>query len=670
MALALTLSKLPVVGAVSYGGFRFEELLTSKMTGRPEWDRARRSVKYIRYTLEVDGYVIAENSSPNDPLWSQMRYVLQQPGLRLTYSDRGFSKFTVDQTDVSAMSDVCNGPHPELLEFIPLGARLAARVVWKCAICLPEIKSGSGRFQSPFSRGILAFNWSTNLKFGDDGYADYSVKGELEIARVLGRRDNLENYRAYTEPQLPAGFKPTERVFDTDDAKSKIQFYYSFHELPPMGIPINCTRASGSYRVANEGTTTMTGRWTASLRASYVNVPRGPRREVYMRFLGLLRDRLQDIDTFATGVGIAVAAVAPGPVNVAVNAQGNVVAAAGTMHPIIRKFTISEGLYEDSHTNSFECSWTMFTSFRNLFQACGAWRRMADCAGQLGTNGKDVWVTNMASIVGYTSWYDYGFRPQAEVVVSPNIAAIGPITPVGKGAMTGPTFDQNSQTTDDVRACTAGAGLTRFGVDPDTGASPDDAVRIPGLPSPEESWLNYQLEFITDLDPGMAIHKPLPQTDDPVDTLGAVDIFGVKPENYTKNGVNTNSSSSSKDVVQRMATSTYRVALRGFGTRAGYKVPVPDLKVFGGSAVTPGKQRVIGPPIIANYSGIPIYMTAWVLWYEVPVPPKGQQKTPPNLAQRIGDVANPPTTIPVPVTVPEPPIQRGRFPTAPIVPRP
>lgn len=691
---------LPVVGELRYGDVQFEELLKSKIVGRPEWDRARRSVKYIKYVLEVDGYVITNKSAPNDDTWSKMRYTLQQPGLVLKYTDRGFGNFTVNGGN-NGLVDVCNGPKPELLEFTPLGARLAARIIWKCEICVPEIKRGgrtvtgsTGSYQTPFTRGILAFNWSTDLSFGDDGYASYVVEGEMEIARVYGVPDNIEMYRAYTEPQLPAGFKPTRRVFRVDDAKQKIAFSYAYAELPPMGLPVKCTKAGGSYNVSSTGNVAAV-QWSATLSASYTVVPTGPRREAYMRFLGLLLDRIRHVDTnaipvvslggtstatnlvgaallFASGntSGAALAAVSPPTqptvgVNVAVNAQGQVVGVAGRKgNVIIRKFTINEGLYEDSKVSSFECNWTFCTTFPSIFAASGAWRPMADCAGQVNAAGQDVWVAEMASIVGYTSWYNYGFRPQAEVVISPNSAAIGPVGPANKVGRVGATFGS-----DDIRTCTAGAGLVREGVDPDTGASPDAQVRLTGLFPPESSWLNYHIEFITELDPGVALHKPLPQKDDTVDSLGSVNIFSQNPEFNTLDSVNTISKSSSEDILQRMATSTYRVCVRGFGVRAGYKVPVPDLKVFGGVPVSPGKHKVIGPRIVANYSGIPIYLTAWELWYDVPTPPKAKQPTPPNLAQHIGDVANPPRQIPVPVSVPEPPIATsGRLPFQPIVP--
>lgn len=690
----LTLSPgLPVVGELRYGDVQFEELLKSKVTGRPEWDRARRVIKYVKYTLEVDGYVISSKSQRNDATWSQLRHTLQQPGLKIKYSERGFGNFTIvaSGNPGEGLLDVTNGPHPEILEFTPLGAGLAAHIVWRCEVCIPEIRRGNsragGQYQTPMDRGILAFNWNTNLTFGDNGYADYTVDGELEIARVNGVTDNLEQYRPYTEVQLPVGFKPTRRDFKTDDAKRTIKFVYSFKELPPMGIPINCTKAGGSYTISSNRDVT-TVNWIATLRASYTTVPTGPRREAYMRFLGLLRDRFRHVNrsstpgvanngnagnnnnfnafvagggllSFIPYVGDGIASVNPipnwtglnnQPVNTNVDNRGNA---------IVRKFIINEGLYEDSDTSSFECSWTFVTSFQSIFEASGAWRLMGDCAGQNGNDGRDVWVSTMARIVGYTSWYRYGFRPQAEVIISPNSGITAPMTQGDKQRMTGVTFD------DTPRACTAGAGLVRTGVDPDTGQSPD-SLQIPGLSSPEASWMNYQVEFVTELDPGIALHKPLPQSDDSVDTLGSVDLYASRPEFDKANGVNTVSKSSSEDILQRMATSTYRVCLRGYGVRAGYKVPVPDLKVFGGSPVSPGKQRVIGPKIIGNYSGIPIYMTAWELWYDIPIPPKAAQKAPPNLAEHIGDVAKPPSQIKVPVTVPQTPAQsRSNAPAPP-----
>ncbi len=61
-------------------------------------------------------------------------------------------------------------------------------------------------------------------------------------------------------------------------------------------------------------------------------------------------------------------------------------------------------------------------------------------------------------------------------------------------------------------------------------------------------------------------------------------------------------------------------------------------------------------------------MTGWELWYDVPVPPQAQQKAPPNLYEHIGDVADPPLRIKIPVSVPEKNDNAsfgGRIPTSP-----
>lgn len=670
--VTLPIGSLPNIGVLSYGGVRFEELLKSKITGHPEWDRAKRVVKYVKYTLEVDGFIISENNVPIDPLWSRIRYILQKPGLALTYSQRGFSNFNVNNAR-GGLVDVCNGPHPEILGFTPIGNRLAAHIIWKCEICLPEITPArdidplvpqTTGFQTPFSRGILSFNWTTDLHFQRDGYATYSVEGELEIARINGRQDNLENYRAYTEPQIPPGFKPEQRSFKIDDAKRQIKFKYDFSELPVMGIPIRCTGATGSYRVSNENKMNLV-KWTANLQASYTVVPTGPRREAWMRFLGLMTDRMRasrrgyvpNVNgivqprnlVFLEGNGLPVPPLSGPNLRQIPNIPPHPEVHDRSLDPIVQTFSVNEGLYEDSKSVSFECSWTLVCRYEEIFSAFGIWRRMGDCAGQFAPNSRrDIWVTDMASIQGFTSWYDYGFSPDTEIIITADGNSRQPMTRREKSMQTGPTADESHRVS-------RGAELRREGVDPDSGQSPDESVRMQGLPSPEASWLNYEIDFITELDPGIALHKALPQSNDLTDTLASVDVFGAKSESHTTYGVNTVSKSTGSDVLQRMATSTYRVALRGFGVRLGYKVPVPGLLSFGGSAVSPAKQVVIGPRIVANYSGVPVYLTAWLLWYDVPAPPRQQQTAPPNLAAHIGDISSPPRTIGVPISESEAP---------------
>jgi hypothetical protein len=185
---------------------------------------------------------------------------------------------------------------------------------------------------------------------------------------------------------------------------------------------------------------------------------------------------------------------------------------------------------------------------------------------------------------------------------------------------------------------------------------------VPGSPSPEQSFLDYQCEILPDLDPGTILHKPLPQTTRPVDTLGTYDVKdGKKGEGLSQTNINLLSSSAGIDIVQQAATSTYRFCLKGYGLRAGYPVPVPNLASFAGAECVPAwPHKILANRIVQNWNGVPIYFCAWELWYHVPQVPQaspGQGVLPvaPNLAQKTDGSPALPDAIQEPVSIQETP---------------
>lgn len=171
--------------------------------------------------------------------------------------------------------------------------------------------------------------------------------------------------------------------------------------------------------------------------------------------------------------------------------------------------------------------------------------------------------------------------------------------------------------------------------DTDPGTVLETDFLLPWVSDPATSWMDYQNELQCYLDAGLVLHKSLPQRVQTVDTLASSFLTDSGMDTNVK-GMNLVSHGQFTDSVQRMATSTYRFVLKGFGKRAGYPIPVPGLKSVAGVPAYPDElQWSRGNVVIGNFSGIPIFFNQWELWYFVTIPPKTQQVPPPNLAQHI-----------------------------------
>ncbi len=182
------------------------------------------------------------------------------------------------------------------------------------------------------------------------------------------------------------------------------------------------------------------------------------------------------------------------------------------------------------------------------------------------------------------------------------------------------------------------------------GVQPEAALSLPWVVTPANPWLDYRIWVECLLDAGMSLHKPLPQNNPSVDTLASVYTTDAAMAS-SKAGTNLNSSSAAVDIIQRMASSTYRFVLRGYGLRVGYPVPVPGLKSVGGVPCVPAeRQWVKGNMIVSNLmGGIPVFFNAWELHYFVAVSPKNaKEPVLSNPALHIRSDAQLPTSILLP----------------------
>lgn len=211
----------------------------------------------------------------------------------------------------------------------------------------------------------------------------------------------------------------------------------------------------------------------------------------------------------------------------------------------------------------------------------------------------------------------------------------------------------------------------------DPGNVIEQGFLLPYVFDPTASWMDWRCGFEIELDPGVVVHKILPQSQQAIDTLASQGFvveniptvqagtptspplkqagFGNgQPFAATVAQANTVSAGDFADIAQRMSTSIYTFLMRGWAIRAGYKIPVPGLKYVCGVPAVPIKpQWVNDSEIVANYSGVPIYFAQWKLAYTVTVPPKKAQTPPPNIAEHITATQTLPSGMQAPYSQPD-----------------
>lgn len=177
------------------------------------------------------------------------------------------------------------------------------------------------------------------------------------------------------------------------------------------------------------------------------------------------------------------------------------------------------------------------------------------------------------------------------------------------------------------------------------GTSPEAGLTIPYTIDPEYTFLAYSAWLECYADSGIVVHRPLPQNKYPFDTLGNSDL-NLKSglDSIIGNGPNLSSQGNWTDVVQRMANTVVKICLKGYAYRVAYQPvfpflvsvtspPLPPLKAIPDDSIP---QHTIGPVVIGNNSGVPVYYAAWAFWYTVTglpnAPSQGRITPPPNYA--------------------------------------
>ncbi len=249
---------LPTAAVVSYNGVTFNSLVRSNISGEPQYDDAGRTVIYVTYTLEVDGYITPGAYGGGAGVTStdmvNIRAALQRPGGALVITGTGFGDLSVNFN--TAPHDVEWGPKPRLLSWNPIGSASACLVKWRCEFRVPECASAS-------YFGILSWNYSFAIDIDNRGLTTRTIRGHVALPNAkravndpyLRNYQNIDALKERLRPSLPQGFKRKQSFVEAPD-RSKLEFTFTDEEIPgPNAYPpgISDINAKVTVRVTAQG---------------------------------------------------------------------------------------------------------------------------------------------------------------------------------------------------------------------------------------------------------------------------------------------------------------------------------------------------------------------------------------------------------------------------------
>jgi len=179
-----------LVDKVKYNGFVFPLAKQSTARFSPVYDESERAIKYTEVELTIDFYLHAGlgDATPTyipdtsvDSTFNSLRHTLSQPGQVLQFESQGMGTFTVGGV---SQPDVDFGPKPRVIQWKPVGGKLACRVLW---VCTARIIDCPSPFKPEGSLLQVPYEVSWNIR--PEGTTVRTVTGEAEIS--LARKPSV-----------------------------------------------------------------------------------------------------------------------------------------------------------------------------------------------------------------------------------------------------------------------------------------------------------------------------------------------------------------------------------------------------------------------------------------------------------------------------------------------
>jgi hypothetical protein len=439
------------VGALSYEGCIFSPLFTTNVSGHTVTDNARRTIKYMEYTITADGYVtLHAGASSINPAMVTLRKLLTRQGGALVYQGRGMDL----SVNTGGVRDVSWGPVPELLEFQPLGGGRSAKVQWQVKVRIPEVGAGRASVRvGGIALQLLQFNYESTISYGEDGYTVMSERGTMEIPLTRSPSQStrtvpytVDSLRSILDARIFDSanmdlFRITKRDFNVSRDKRTMEWSYVLEEKPYMDLPPNCNVARGSFNVRPAKAGMGLAVWLCTLRGSYnVRLDRG-RAWAWRNFLALLRLRMEQsqfgsiteeglrraLNTSSSGRGTGSRTEAARLIfehtragaGISLNKQSPEAKRAWLLD-----FSIDEGLYLDSKVTSFSATWRLTTRFDHILKASGLWRKVSERdtnahSARRSARDNNYWAISMRGVLGSKSWTPRkdGVDPAKDIIV-------------------------------------------------------------------------------------------------------------------------------------------------------------------------------------------------------------------------------------------------------------
>lgn len=538
----------------------FDALTKSKVRGRAVPTADKRSVAYVEWMIEVEGWVraAAVDADSTDATLTTIRNTLTQPGGKLAFVNRGFGDLSCNIGNQAA----CDwGPWPEVLDWMPIGSAQTAFVQWRIAVRIPQ-----GGFQTLFNH-LMEVAYDVDTTIDIDGYTELRINGHCTIAMTRigwnnpGLPDNMDLYRKQIRPAVIPGFQRVHQHFSNSPDRRTLRFTFVDRELP-AALPTLVTQAPMRHRVSSDLGKGFNN-WSGSISGTITLAAGVPKAFAWNKFLLIVSSRLGFGRTGANG------GKKPSGFLTATAKRKGITLLSG--------IEIEDEIFgRGSHFSvNYRC---IGTSFTDILQATNMWQ--------------PIQGTDFATWAGSLKNLAFSERGSAKIGQDRNSDRLVDLVQFQEP----PIVSFGRVNVEEAADIGANVG----------GNEPVDK---------QDSWIFWECKLVTAEDDRSVTHKPLgPQQTvitSPPDARGTFDKIS-----QAIGGLLFGAVSGVPDILQVVGTPTYDVFLVGRASRFNFPIEIPIIKSFGGVPFRIAERKVQQFDMGA-VGGIPVKGASWLIRYRL-----------------------------------------------------
>jgi hypothetical protein len=635
---------MSICGTLAYGSFTFPETFNHSVSTRPWYAADETSVKGVECLLTAEFllYQGMERATEADSNLSFVNYIekvrssLLSPRLNLLIRGTGWALSSPgealnNQPDVilgssggvspvatSVVADLNNGPLPQSFDIEPIGGINAVKCTWKCLFWYNKCASNS-------AESLIEYNYGTSFSVDKSGRTKMTIAGTYGFpgGNVFANNKQLiPRNQLRIQPIIPLGFELVDQSHSINETGNRVNFRFELQEIAsenayfPYTVTLDGRHQASSYAFGKDATAGIGfSTWANKLDLNITLLPKINPRYAYEVFLWVLMQRTR----FFPGAidGKKNYPVPDGQRLLAAPPKNN----AGKLY--VKRLTITEGLYANNHT--FNVEWFITCNLDQLLHQTGLFKPVR-------SSGEEPWITNFPQ--SNQLYNDYAVRRDLNVghffetsgntdnrtshlYFFENNSVLGKLL-FDPCVFTNPPFPGSEYSSSLNPNRTLPVNLFPF-VNQST---------YPMLPSPEASWLNYEVDFEVveeskayqvPINSGDALNQtPLlnKKTTNPSDfsysNPSAAEGYFVPPTGGNQQGLTPGTQKGA--VVVAGGENTYRVIMRGSARRLAYPISCPAIaSIEGNTFIRDNGARFTQSRV--NTGTVPLYEAEWEVPY-------------------------------------------------------